>query len=430
MRKKDIFDRELIKGTFSRLYGHNDQVLAGQLERYRLLTEWLSEVFPGDENIYLFSTPGRVEIGGNHTDHNLGKVLAAGVNLDAAAAACKNSQNRITLYSRGYTPAFSVDLADLEMKAVERGSTSALIRGIAGRFRALGYHIGGFDACLDSQVMPGSGLSSSATIEILIATILNTLFNRGEIGAKALALAGQYAENQYFGKPCGLMDQLTCALGGIVSIDFKDPQKPAVRKVAFDLKQPDFALLVVNTGGSHELLTQEYSAIRQEMESVAQALGHKVCRQVSETEILGNLARLRRQVGDRAVLRALHFLDENRRVDEQVEALEKRDFSRFLDLVSASGNSSCRWLQNCFTGSDSRNQGVSLALALSERYIRQIGKGACRVHGGGFAGTILALLPGPGVPGYTRLMEGVFGRDCVLTLDIRALGSLCLNPSF
>jgi galactokinase len=405
------------------IYGAGETTLAKQLARYgALIQEFQNRFRPSD--VHLFSTPGRTEIGGNHTDHNHGKVLAASVNLDAIAVAAPVSDNRITIYSAGYSQPFIVTLNDLEPRTSDYWTTTGLIRGIAARFQQLGFRLGGFNACINSEVMVGSGLSSSAAIEVLLGTILNALYNGNAISPETLAAIGQYAENVHFNKPCGLMDQITCAVGGIVAIDFENPQQPRVEKVEFDFAEQNYSVLVVNTGGNHADLTEDYAAVPREMQAVAAQLGKPVCRQITRADVLQNIHRLRAAAGDRAVLRALHFLDENERVDRQAAALRVGDFAAFLREVNASGNSSCRWLQNCFTTKNVAEQGVTLALALTENFLAAIGEGACRVHGGGFAGTIQVFLPKRGVNDYMELMEAVFKPGCVQVLSIRPVGAV------
>jgi galactokinase len=404
------------------LYGPGRSTLARQAQRWQGLVEEHRRRF-GDSEVHLFSTPGRTEIGGNHTDHNHGKVLAAAIDLDSIAAAAPSPEEPITVFSSGYSQPFVVALDDLAAVPAERGTTAALIRGIASRFRELGYAIGGFRACVASDVPVGSGLSSSASIEMLIATILNAFYNGGRIDAKQIAIIGQYAENEYFGKPSGLMDQIACATGGIVSIDFNDPNSPLVEKIDFDFAAAGYSLLVVDTGGSHADLTEEYASIPREMKAVARQFGRQVCRQISEQELLSRLTELRSSVGDRAILRALHFLHENRRVDLQAEALRKGDMQGFLRFVRESGSSSFRWLQNCSMPRAVKEQGIPLALALAEEFIGG-DEGACRVHGGGFAGTILVFLLRARVEEFRSLMESVFGSGCVKVLRVRAQGSM------
>ncbi|MFH1941448.1 MAG: galactokinase family protein [bacterium] len=410
---------------FFQLYGDDKDVLKKQASRYeRLVEEFVSHFSDGD--IFLFSTPGRTEIGGNHTDHNHGRVLAASVDLDSIAAAARTDDSTVTVYSEGYAEPFRVRLDDLARKQEEVGSTSALLRGIASGLVEKGYSVGGFNACVMSDVLVGSGLSSSASVEVLIGTVFNVLFNGGKIPAKTIAKIGQYAENVYFGKPCGLMDQTTCAVGGIVTIDFQKPEEPVVEKIDFDFGVKNYRLLVVDTGGNHADLTEDYAAVPREMKSVAEKLGGRVLRDVEESAVLNRIGGLRTAVGDRALLRALHFFEDNERVLEQVDALRGGRFDRFLALVNASGNSSFKWLQNCYTTKNTSEQGVSLALALTEKYIEKVGEGACRVHGGGFAGTIQVFLPVGHLEGYVTIMEGVFGEGSVRVLRIRPTGTICL----
>ncbi|HGY56725.1 MAG TPA: galactokinase [Caldithrix abyssi] len=422
---------DILHPVLKKLYGDDEKTLQRQMKRYGNLAKTFEQHFaPPEAELQWFSTPGRSEIGGNHTDHNHGRVLAAAINLDSIAAAVPVPGNVVTIYSQGYEEPFIVDLNNLEKQAAEEGSTSALVRGIAARLSELGFRIGGFEAVLSSDVLPGSGLSSSASIEVLIGTIFNHLFNDGRIEPQMLARVGQYAENEYFGKPCGLMDQMACAMGGIITIDFKNPAEPQVEKIDFDFAQRNYRMLVVDTGGSHDDLTADYAAIPAEMKTVAQYFDKTFCRDLSIDELLAHLKPLRSAVGDRAILRALHFLGENERVSEQVTALKTGDFSRFLSLITASGNSSFKWLQNIHSPGNHREQGVALALALSERYLEDIYDGACRVHGGGFAGTIQVFLPADKVDGYRNLIEPVFGEASVKVLQIRPYGTVSLNRSF
>ncbi len=417
---------EQLTPVFEEIYGNETHILAKQKKRFQDLIEKFQKQFSA-EYLHFFSTPGRTEIGGNHTDHNHGRVLAASVNLDAIAAVSRTDSGSVVLYSEGYSEPFVVDLNHLNVVEAEKGSTTALIRGIAARFKELGYRIGGFNAYVSSQVLPGSGLSSSASIEVLIGTIFNHIFNEGSIDLETLAIIGQYAENVFFGKPCGLMDQIACAFGGIVTIDFKNPRKPEIQKIDFDFQAQDYSLLVVDTGGNHADLTYEYAAVPAEMKAVAEVLGAKVCREISWDVLFKNLRDLRQKTGDRAILRAMHFIGDNTRVVQQVNALEEGNFQQFLALVNESSNSSFKWLQNIYSTQNVREQGLTLALALSEKYIREIGEGACRVHGGGFAGTIQAFLPNKAVSQYIEMMESVFGSGSVLNLKIRPHGTVCLN---
>lgn len=409
----------------SHLYGSDRGILSRQTRRWSALVEDFHSRF-GTVTPRFFSTPGRTEIGGNHTDHNHGKVLAASVNLDSIAAAAPSAEKRVVIHSEGYVQPFCVNLDDLAPVGKERATTTALVRGIAARFRDLGHRIGGFNASVTSDVLVGSGLSSSASVEVLIATIMNVLYNDARIDPQTIALIGQFAENTYFGKPCGLMDQTACATGGMVKIDFRDPETPRVERFEFDFAGAGYSVLVVDTGGHHADLTEEYASIPREMKSVAAQFNKEWCRDISREDILKNIRRLRKAVGDRAVLRALHFIDENERVEHQVTALRRGDVETFLRLVTESGRSSHQWLQNCYAAGVASEQGVALGLALTDQFLRKIGSGAYRVHGGGFAGTILAFLPHESVDEYIAFMESAFTAGCVKQLTIRSIGTTCL----
>lgn len=407
---------------FAQLYGSDAATLSRQSRRWERLTEEHVRRF-GAAGLRWFSAPGRTEIGGNHTDHNHGKVLAAAVDLDSIGAAAASADGVITVFSDGYASPFVVACDKLDPVPAEQGTTTALIRGIASRFRQLGYAVGGFRACITSDVPVGSGLSSSASIEVLLAAIINMLYNGGRVDAAQLAMIGQYAENEYFGKPCGLMDQIASAVGGVVKIDFADPESPRIEKIVFDFAAAGYSLLVVDTGGSHADLTADYAAIPHEMKLVAAMFGKKFCREISERDLFSNIAGLRAGPGDRAILRALHFLQENHRVDLQVEALRNADIPGFLRLIDESGASSYRWLQNCISTRGGKEQGIPLALALAEGFVRKWG-GACRVHGGGFAGTILVFVPNESVGAFRELMAPAFGAGCIKQLRVRSHGSM------
>ena len=420
-----MFDQKKYLAVIDSLYGPDKKETARQLKRFGQLDRNFVKTF-GDQDRSYFSTPGRTEISGNHTDHNHGRVIAASVNLDSIAVAAPSVKNRVRIYSAGYSKPFIVKLDDLAVHKPEHGSTRSLIRGIAAGLKERGFFIGGFDACVTSNVLPGSGLSSSASIEVLIGTIFNAFYNHSRIDPEHLARIGQYAENHYFGKPCGLMDQLACAVGGIITIDFKDPDKVGLKKVRFDFNSCNYALLVVNTGGNHANLTDEYAAVPAEMKSVAAVLGKNLLRDISEMDFIHRLPEIRKISGDRAILRTFHFVQENERVLNQVKALEEDDFNRFLELVNDSGNSSFRWLQNVHSVHNIREQSVALALALSEKFIKQTGEGACRIHGGGFAGTIQVFLPGSVVKKYISMIEPVFGKKSVMVLGLRQNGTVQL----
>ena len=410
-----------IKSSLKQLYGAEPGKADIQWRRYQELVAWHKQCFKSAD-LSFFSAPGRTEIGGNHTDHNQGRVLAAAVNPDSVAAVSPADRPVITVYSQGYAKPFIVSLNNLEADPAEQGTTFALIRGIAARFKKLNYRIGGFNACINSDVLPGSGLSSSASIEVLMAKIFGSFYNRDQIVAEELAKIGQFAENEYFGKPCGLMDQMACAVGGIIAVDFDDPQKPLVKKVAFDFSAQKYSLLVADSGTGHKNLTVEYALIPDEMKKVAAYFGKAVCREITWSDLIAALPGLRTAVTDRAILRAMHFISENQRVQDQVNALKKGAFKRFLSLVKASGDSSFKWLQNVYTPQTPQKQGIALALALTEKYIAEIGEGACRIHGGGFAGTILVFLPASAVPAYRQRMSAVFGPKSVVELKIRSEG--------
>ncbi|MDZ7263172.1 MAG: galactokinase [candidate division KSB1 bacterium] len=426
---KSFLNDPQTKERFVSLYGNEDALLQQQIVRYQKILSSYQHHFP-DQSVALFSTPGRTELSGNHTDHNAGRVIAAAIHLDSIAVAAKTDNHRITIISEGFATPFQVDLNDaLAPKPELAGTTTALIRGIVSRLHELGYHAGGFNAYISSQVKVGSGLSSSASVEILIGTILNHFYNQQQIPPETLALVGQFAENVHFQKPCGLMDQITCAVGGIVSIDFREPQQPAIQKIDFDFNRQDYSLVIVDTGGSHANLVDDYASIPSEMKAVAALLGGKVCRDIDLTRLLAEVKALRPKVGDRAVLRALHFLLENERVQQQVRALQHDDFETFLHLVNESGNSSFKWLQNSYTIKDVREQGISLGLAMTDYFLNELGRGACRVHGGGFSGTIQAYLPKGALADYITFMEKIFGEGCVLKLNIRRQGTTSITKN-
>ena len=405
----------------ARLYGRD--AVKAQAERYAGLAARHVQLFGEKDGLRFVSAPGRTEVAGNHTDHNSGCVLAAAVNLDTVAAVTPNGTNTVTLYSAGYDRPFTVDLADLEPKKSEYETTDGLIRGVAARMKELGYVIGGFDAVVTSTVFKGSGLSSSAAFEVLVCAIFDSLFNGFVVDAKLRAQIGQYAENVFFGKPCGLMDQMASSVGGLVAIDF-GPADPVVTAMKFDFDAAGYVPAVVSVGGEHGNLTHEYAAIPAEMKSVAQALGAKVLREIDPAEMERQIPALKGKVKDRAILRALHFYDENKRVQKAVSALSGGDIRTFFDMLVASGESSWKLLQNLYVaGSD--NQEMPLALEMSRRMLE--GKGAWRIHGGGFAGTILAFIPKDMVAQYTRTMNAVFGEGAVTPLLIRADGAVELT---
>lgn len=402
------------------LYGNEPAVIATQAKRYEATVALFKSTYGHDE-AEMFSSPGRTEIGGNHTDHNYGRVLAGAVNLDNIAVAVPNGTMKVRILSSGY-PQFEVDLTNLEPNKDEYFTSVSLVRGISARMKELGYNIGGFDAVIDSGVPKGSGLSSSASFEVLIGAIVSHLFNEGKLDAVQNAIIGQYAENVYFGKPCGLMDQTACSVGGLVTIDFEDPSKPIVKKVDFDFTKTGYALVITDTGGNHADLNDEYASLPTEMKSVAAQFGKNVLRQVTLDQVVDNIPQMRGKVSDRAILRAIHFERDNARVAEQVAALEKGDFKSFLQMVIASGQSSYMYNQNVYPVNNVEEQGLSLALALSDIVLGS--EGAWRVHGGGFAGTIQAFVPEALLDEYVKTIENAFGEGKCWKLFIRPQGAV------
>ncbi len=410
---KDIKNTQILK----KIYGENAKT---QLDRYEKIQNKFIELF-GEGDILFFSTSGRSEIIGNHTDHNHGLVMAAGINLDAVAAVKKTDDNKVYLVSEGYKDMNVIDLDDLTLQIKERGTTNALIRGIAYHLKEdLNFNVGGFKAYVQSDVFSGSGLSSSAAIEVLIYTIFNYLYNDGTLDNVEGAKTSQWAENNYFGKPCGLMDQTACALGKLVFIDFNDPANPIIEGLDFDFNKEGYSIIITDVHADHADLTQEYAAITQEMKAVAKYYGKEYLRDVSENVFYSGLMNLREQVSDRAIMRAIHFFDENKRVLQAVEAIKNNDLKSFFDAITKSGESSWKLLQNTHA-TGSLNQAMTLALALSQKLLD--GEGACRIHGGGFGGTILAFVPKKIQDYYIEEMEKVFGKDACNELSVRPVGT-------
>ena len=368
-----------------------------------------------------FSAPGRTEIGGNHTDHQRGRVLAGAVNLEAVAAVKVNGTNTIRILSEGY-PMCQVSLDQLEPVEAEINTTMALIRGVAARFTQMGCQVEGFDAYVTSTVLPGSGLSSSAAYEVLIGTIINHMFFDGRVSQPEIAMIGQYAENVYFGKPCGLMDQMASAVGSMVTIDFFDKENPVIEPIDFDFAACGHALCIIDSRASHADLTDEYAAITQELKAICSYFGKDVLTQIDEADFIANMTALREKFGDRAVLRAYHFYKENARVPKEVEALKSGNFPRFLQLVKESGYSSWMYLQNVIPSGYKTNQDVALSLALCEHYLQ--GQGAYRVHGGGFAGTVQAFVPTELLESFRKGIDAVLGDGACHILSIRPHGGV------
>ncbi len=425
METKNQVKANLLSGgyhnRFAEIYGKDESVIAAQQERYSKALEEFDALFPQYEEIALFSAPGRTEVGGNHTDHQRGIVLAAAVNLDVIAVVSFNNTGVIRVKSQGF-PMDTVSLNDLSIQKEEAGTSAAIIRGIASRFHDLGYQIGGFDAYTTSNVLKGSGLSSSAAFENLIGTILSYGYNNGGVSPIEIAKISQYAEVHYFGKACGLMDQMVSSVGGFVSIDFEDTENPKIEKIDFDFADCGYALCIVDTKGNHADLTPEYVAIPTEMKQVAAFFGKEVLREVDQKEFHEKLAQVRNTVSDRALLRAIHFFHENQRALDEANALKNNDFAAFQKLVRASGNSSFKFLQNIYANSDPAEQGVALGLAVSEEILGD--RGVCRVHGGGFAGTIQSFVPNDLVNTYQTEVENLFGKGSCYVLSIRPLGGI------
>lgn len=410
---------------FRELYGTDVTVLKEQAVRYASLMSDFEKTF-GTDDVWLFSSPGRTEIGGNHTDHNHGRVLAGAVNLDNIAVVAANGRNNIRIKSVGY-PEFQVDISKMSIDKSDFYTSSSLVKGICAKMKENGYKTGGFNACIDGRVPKGSGLSSSASFEVLIGAILNELFNNGKMSAVENAIIGQWSENNYFGKPCGLMDQTACSVGGLITIDFKDPANPIVKKVNFDFVSTGFSLVITDVGGGHDdpASQAEYASLPTEMKSVAVELGANVLREVTLEEIVKKIPEIREKTGDRAILRAYHFQGDNQRVTNQVTALENNDFQSFLKMVVESGYSSYMYNQNIFDVVHKDEQVVSLALALSEMVLKN--SGAWRVHGGGFGGTIQAFVPQEKLDEYVRTLEHVYGKGTCHKLFVRAKGAVKLD---
>ena len=395
-------------------------VLYLEPEKKKALDAGFDAAFGGKPERY-FSAPGRTEIGGNHTDHQRGRVLAAAVNLDTIAAVRLNQSDKIRILSEGY-PMCEVDVKELVPVHDEINTTPALIRGVVARFAELGCDVKGFDAYCESTVLPGSGLSSSAAYEVLIGTIVNHLFFESKVTQAEVAQIGQYAENVFFGKPCGLMDQTASAVGNLVTIDFFEKDNPKIEPVKFDFSACGHALCIIDTQASHADLTDEYAAIPNEIKAVSAYFGKEVLTEIDEKEFFANISVLREKCGDRAVLRAVHFYQENARVPKQVEALEKGDFDTFLKLIKESGYSSYMYLQNVIPAGYKEHQDVALALAMCEHYLN--GRGAYRVHGGGFAGTVQAFVPFDMLDDFVKGMDGVLGEGACHVLSIRPQGGV------
>ena len=415
-------DFQQLEQSLARLY--TPERLPAQLERCRGVLAGLKETFGPCAQAAVFSAPGRTEICGNHTDHQHGLVLAGSIDLDVIAAVAPNGENVIRIQSEGF-PMDTVELDSLEPREGERNTSAAIIRGVAAWFKSQGCRLEGFDAYTTSTVFKGSGLSSSAAFEVLLGNIFNELFFDGQCSPARIAQTGQYAENVFFGKPSGLLDQMASSVGGMVTIDFQDNASPVVERLDFDFSSAGHALCIIDSGADHADLTGEYAAVPQELKEVCAYFGKSVLREVSEADFFAALPEVRRKAGDRAVLRAIHVYEENNRVKGQAEALKRGDFDTFLQLVKSSGLSSWRFLQNIVPAGYTHHQEVALALALCERLLE--GRGACRVHGGGFAGTIQAFVPLDMLVRFQTEMERVLGAKSCHVLTIRPVGGIRLS---
>lgn len=402
---------------------------AGEIDesraRYQNIVNKFEKAF-GDGEVCLFSSPGRTEISGNHTDHNHGRVLAGSINLDCIGAAAKNDTNTIHIISETFNQDFTVSLDNLE-GGEEHVGTVELVKGLVKGFTEFGFHIGGFDLYTSSTVISAAGVSSSAAFEMLLCTIMNHFYNEDKLNIVNYAHIGQYAENKYWDKASGLLDQMACAAGGLIAIDFKNPKEPVVEKIDFDFGAQKHKLIIVNTGKGHADLSEDYSSVPMEMKKVARFFGKEVCAEITEEQVIEKLSEVREACGDRAVLRALHFFEENKRVEAEIKALKENDFGAFLAGITESGNSSWKWLQNCFTNHSYQEQGITIALALTELFLKEKKCGACRVHGGGFAGVIMAMLPEELVEEYVAYIEKALGEGNAYRMSIRPYGAVCLN---
>ncbi len=413
--ENNIFTKEVLE-KIELLYDNNEETK----ERYLNAVNTFKKLYKRD-NFNIFSAPGRTEIIGNHTDHQRGMAMAGSVNLDVIGVAAKNNSDFVRVVSFGYEKEDIVNVNELDIREHEKERSVSLIRGIVKAFVDLGYKVGGLDIYVSSNVLKGSGLSSSAAFEVLIATIVNHMFCDAKEDAISIAKIGKYAENVYFGKPCGLLDQLASSVGGFVYMDFCDNSNPKVEKIELNYKKEGYTLCILDTGGSHADLTNDYADISGELKKISQYFGKEVLREVPEDDFIREIKMLREKAGDRAVLRAFHVYEENKRVETAKNCLKEKDFNGFLQILKVSGNSSFKYLQNVYSPSDTKQQGLALALLLAEKILKD--KGAFRVHGGGFAGTIQAFVPNELVDEYVSEMESVFGKGKCHKLFVRPLGA-------
>ena len=421
MKKASLVIKEIQEGTYNDVLKEvyiDESRIEKQPQRYVAAIEKFISLY-GDQEIEIYSTPGRSEVSGNHTDHQNGEVLAAAINLDIIAVVSKNDVVKVLSDDYDLKP---ISLDDLSKNEDEVGTSEGLMRGVLARFKELGYAIGGFNGYMTSDVLQGSGLSSSAAFEVMIGTILSGLYNEMKVDPVMIGQVGQYSENVYFGKPCGLMDQSACSVGSLIYIDFKDNSKPVVEKVDVEFSSFKHSLCIVDVHASHADLTDDYAAIPYEMKKVANYFNQEALREVDKDDFYLNLPKIREILGDRAVLRAMHLFEENKRVDQQVKALEEGDFDTFKKLIKESGDSSFKYLQNVYSSHDLTNQSVSIGLAISDISLGD--KGVSRVHGGGFAGTIQAFVPNDIVSMYKKNMEHVFGEGACHVLKVRPYGGM------
>lgn len=428
MNKTQILDfihSEASRNILSKLYKkeHADENLA----RYVHVTEKFADVFGDGDDMLLFTSAGRTEISGNHTDHNHGKVLAGSINLDCVGAAACNHSNTVHIISETFSQDFTIDLNHLAPSEKKSG-TIDLTKGLIQGFIEKGYQVGGFNAYITSNVIAAAGVSSSASYEMLICSMLNELFNEGRMDVVSYAHIGKYAENVYWDKASGLLDQMACAVGGLITIDFLNPAEPKVEKIDYDFAESGYTEVIVQTGKGHADLSADYSSVPNEMKRVAAFFGKEVLAELEETQLIEQISEVRRACGDRAVMRALHFFEENKRVDAQVQDLKAGHFQGFLHNITASGNSSWKYLQNTYTTQTAeQEQGICIALALTELFLNRLGDGACRVHGGGFAGVIMAMVPNDAVDEYIEYIEKAMGKGSAYKMFIRPYGAACIN---
>ena len=421
MKKASLVIKEIQEGSYNdilKVVYIDENRIEKQPQRYVEAIEKFISLY-GDQEIEIYSTPGRSEVSGNHTDHQNGEVLAAAINLDIIAVVSKNDVVKVLSDDYDLKP---ISLDDLSKNENEVGTSEGLMRGVLARFKELGYDIGGFNGYMTSDVLQGSGLSSSAAFEVMIGTILSGLYNEMKVDPVVIGQVGQYSENVYFGKPCGLMDQSACSVGSLIHIDFKDNSKPVVEKVDVEFSSFKHSLCIVDVHASHADLTDDYAAIPYEMKKVANYFNQEALREVDKDDFYLNLPKIREILGDRAVLRAMHLFEENKRVDQQVKALEEGNFDTFKKLIKESGDSSFKYLQNVYSSHDLTNQSVSIGLAISDISLGD--KGVSRVHGGGFAGTIQAFVPNDIVSMYKKNMEHVFGEGACHVLKVRPYGGM------